>query len=175
VPIEVGGGIRSMVVIEGHLSLGVRRVVIGTAGIEDPAFLAEAVERFGPETIVGGLDARGGRVATRGWVDTSHQTAEDVGRRMHDAGVRTVVHTDIGRDGVMTGPNVGASLALAAATGLQVIVSGGVSSLDDVKRVWEAAKAPPGAASPLAGCIIGRAIYEGAVDLAAAVELSKAC
>ncbi|HOS94139.1 MAG TPA: 1-(5-phosphoribosyl)-5-[(5-phosphoribosylamino)methylideneamino]imidazole-4-carboxamide isomerase [Armatimonadota bacterium] len=175
VPIEVGGGIRSMAVIEGHLSLGVKRVVIGTAGIEDPAFLVEAVERFGPETVIGGLDARDGRVALRGWVDTSSLTAGEVGRRMHDAGVRTVVHTDIGRDGVMTGPNVDASLALAATTGLRVIVSGGVSSLADIRRVCEAARMPTGAPPALVGCITGRAIYEGAVDLAAAVELSRAC
>jgi len=175
IPVEVGGGVRSMDVIEGHLGLGVRRVVIGTAGIRDPEFLKSAVERFG-DAIVGGLDARDGKVAVKGWVETSSDDVATVGRRMVDAGVLTVVHTDIGRDGVLTGPNIEASLALARATGLAVIVSGGVSSIDDVRAVRRAA-APdrPGGPAPIEGCIIGRAIYTGAVDLAEAVRETEQC
>ena len=175
VPVEVGGGIRTMQIIEGHMALGVRRVVLGTAAIADDAFLRAAVSAVGG-AVVGGIDARDGQVALRGWVETSSESAVRVGERMFSAGVREVVHTDIGRDGVMTGPNIDASRRLAEETGLSVIVSGGVSCIEDVRRANEAARDAHADGRPLiSGCITGRAIYEGALDLAEAVRVTRQC
>jgi phosphoribosylformimino-5-aminoimidazole carboxamide ribotide isomerase len=155
--IQFGGGLRSMADIEMALSRGAARVVIGTVAIEQPDVLREAVERFGSDGVVVGLDAQQGRVKTRGWQSDGGGAVIAVGRQIRSAGVNLVVHTDIERDGDLSGVNGEASVELARETGLQVIASGGVSSIADVLRL----KNRPG----IEGVIIGRALYTGAIDL----------
>jgi phosphoribosylformimino-5-aminoimidazole carboxamide ribotide isomerase len=155
--IQFGGGLRSLVEIEGALSLGAARVVIGTLAIEQPDVLREAIMRFGSDRVVVGLDARHGRVKTRGWQSDDGSDTITIGRQIRSAGVNLVVHTDIGRDGDLSGVNGAASAELARETGLRVIASGGVSSSEDVLRLR--------AAAGIEGVIIGRALYTGAIDL----------
>ncbi len=155
--IQFGGGLRSLSDIEAALSGGAARVVIGTLAIEQPAVLLEAVERFGSDRVVVGLDAQHGRVKTRGWQSDGGSDVITVGRQLRAAGVNLVVHTDIGRDGDLSGVNRDASAELARETGLHVIASGGVSSIEDVLRLKNAAG--------IEGVIIGRALYTGAIDL----------
>jgi phosphoribosylformimino-5-aminoimidazole carboxamide ribotide isomerase len=155
--IQFGGGLRSMADIETALSRGATRVVIGTLAIEQPDVLREAVERWGADRVVVGLDAQAGRVKTRGWQSDGGIDMITIGRQIRSAGVNLVVHTDIGRDGDLSGVNGSASIELARETGLQVIASGGVSSIEDVLRLKEAAG--------IEGVIIGRALYTGAIDL----------
>jgi phosphoribosylformimino-5-aminoimidazole carboxamide ribotide isomerase len=155
--IQFGGGLRSIADIEAALSRGAARVVIGTLAIEQPDVLREAVERFGSDRVVVGLDAQGGRVKTRGWQDDGGSEVIAIGRQIRSAGVNLVVHTDIGRDGDLSGVNGAASIELARETGLQVIASGGVNSIEDVLRLKDAAG--------IEGVIIGRALYMGAIDL----------
>jgi phosphoribosylformimino-5-aminoimidazole carboxamide ribotide isomerase len=155
--IQFGGGLRSIDDIEAALSRGAARVVIGTLALEQPAVLREAVERFGSDRIVVGLDAQQGRVKTRGWQIDGGVDAIAIGRQIRSAGVTLVVHTDIGRDGDLSGVNGDASIELARETGLQVIASGGVNSIEDVLRL----KNQPG----IEGVIIGRALYTGAIVL----------
>ncbi len=155
--IQFGGGLRSIADIEAALSHGVARVVIGTLVIEQPAVLREAVGRFGSDRVVVGLDAQQGRVKTRGWQIDGGIDTITIGRQIRAAGVNLVVHTDIGRDGDLSGVNGIACAELARETGLQVIASGGVSSIEDVLRLNHA----PG----IEGVIIGRALYTGAIDL----------
>lgn len=159
--VQFGGGIRTMADIERALGCGVTRVVLGTAAVENPDLLAEAINRFGPHQIVVGIDARDGEVKTRGWQTGAGRSPVDLALEMKKVGVTTLIHTDIGRDGVLTGVNAAASAALAAQTGLTVIASGGVGSLDDVRAV---------AAHQLAGVIIGRALYDGRFSLAEALQ-----
>jgi phosphoribosylformimino-5-aminoimidazole carboxamide ribotide isomerase len=166
VPIQLGGGIRDMATIESWLTAGVKRVILGTAAVKDPELVKAAAKAF-PGRIAVGVDARGGRVATEGWADTADLDVITLARRFVDAGVAALIHTDIDRDGVLGGPNVAASAELAKAVPIPVIVSGGVSSLDDLRAV----KAQ--AASGLAGVISGRAIYDGRIDLAAGIALLK--
>ncbi len=154
--VQFGGGVRSLAAIADLLALGVQRVVLGTAAVEDPALVAQALARFGDQAIAVGIDARDGRVRTRGWTQESELGAVAFARQLADLGLRIVVHTDIARDGVGRGVNVAASRALAEASGLQVIASGGVALLEDVRAVR---------AAGLNGVIIGRALYEGQVDL----------
>jgi phosphoribosylformimino-5-aminoimidazole carboxamide ribotide isomerase len=154
--VQLGGGMRTLEDIERALELGVARAIIGTAAIENPALVIEAISRFGPERIGGGIDARDGRVRVRGWLEDTGVDATVLADQLREAGVTTIVFTDIARDGVGAGVNVDATKALADATGLQIIASGGVASADDVRRVR---------AAELAGVIIGRALYEGQVDL----------
>jgi phosphoribosylformimino-5-aminoimidazole carboxamide ribotide isomerase len=154
--VQLGGGMRALADIERALGLGVARAIIGTAAIENPALVREAIERFGPERIGGGIDARDGRVRVRGWLEDTGVDATVLADQLREAGVTTIVFTDIARDGVGAGVNVDATKALADATGLQIIASGGVASAEDVRRVR---------AAGLAGVIIGRALYEGQVDL----------
>ncbi len=161
-PVQLGGGLRDMASIEAALATGVDRVVLGTVALRDPALVRAAAARF-PGRIVVGLDAKEGRVAVEGWLDTGEATALEVGRRFADAGVAAIVHTDIARDGMLSGPNLEASAELADAVGLPVIVSGGVSSEEDL--VAAARLAPRG----VAGAIVGRALYTGAVDLDSAL------
>jgi phosphoribosylformimino-5-aminoimidazole carboxamide ribotide isomerase len=158
-PIQFGGGLRSMADIEAALALGVARVVVGTAAIADPDLLRRALGRWGSERVAVGIDARDGIVATHGWQQSSGVSALDLARRMQALGVTRVVYTDIGRDGTLTGVNAAACAALAAATGLAVIASGGVASLDDIRRV----KAVE--ADGVEGVIVGKALYAGQVDL----------
>jgi phosphoribosylformimino-5-aminoimidazole carboxamide ribotide isomerase len=155
--IQFGGGLRSISDIEAALSCGAARVVIGTLAIEQPDVLREAIERFGSDRVVVGLDAQQGRVKTRGWQIDGGIDTITIGRQIRSAGVNLVVHTDIGRDGDLSGVNGEASIELARETGLQVIASGGVSSIGDVLCL----KDQPG----IEGVIIGRALYTGAIDL----------
>jgi phosphoribosylformimino-5-aminoimidazole carboxamide ribotide isomerase len=155
--IQFGGGLRSIGDIEAALSRGVMRVVIGTLAIEQPNVLREAVERFGSDRVVVGLDAQQGRVKTRGWQSDGGTDVIAIGRQIRSSGVCLVVHTDIGRDGDLSGVNGAASIELARETDLQVIASGGVSSREDVTKLKDKAG--------IEGVIIGRALYTGAIDL----------
>jgi phosphoribosylformimino-5-aminoimidazole carboxamide ribotide isomerase len=166
VPVQLGGGIRDRAAIEGWLEKGVSRVILGTVALRDPD-LVRAAARAHPGRVAVGIDARDGMVAVEGWAETSDVTATDLARRFEDAGVAAVVYTDIERDGAMQGPNVAATAALARAVSVPVIASGGVSSLDDLRALKESG-------APLDGAISGRALYEGRIDLAAAVRLLAA-
>ena len=166
VPIQLGGGIRDMATIDAWLTAGVARVILGTVAVKNPALVREAAKTF-PGKVAVGIDARGGKVATEGWAEASELDVEDLARRFVDAGVAAIIHTDIDRDGVLGGPNVAASAALARAVSIPVIVSGGVSSLDDLRAVKAVES------SGLAGVISGRAIYDGRLDLAAGIALLK--
>ncbi len=162
--IQFGGGVRTLDDIEAALGLGATRVILGTVALRQPALVAEAVQRFGAGRIVVGIDARQGRVATHGWQRTSETTATALGRAMRAAGVARVVYTDIARDGMLTGVNVEATVALATATGLRVIASGGVASLEDVVRLGAHSQ------SGIEGVIIGQALYKGAISLPGALR-----
>ncbi|QEA38598.1 1-(5-phosphoribosyl)-5-[(5-phosphoribosylamino)methylideneamino]imidazole-4-carboxamide isomerase [Pistricoccus aurantiacus] len=163
-PIQIGGGIRSLNTIEHYLSAGVSYVILGTQAVKEPAFVGEACRKF-PGHVIVGLDARDGFVATDGWAEVSTLKATDLARRFADNGVSAIVYTDIARDGMMSGVNVEATAALARDGGLPVIASGGVTNLDDLRAL--AAVADDG----ILGAITGRAIYEGTLDLATAQRL----
>ncbi|MBP7240417.1 1-(5-phosphoribosyl)-5-[(5-phosphoribosylamino)methylideneamino]imidazole-4-carboxamide isomerase [Amaricoccus sp.] len=163
VPVQLGGGIRDMATLERWLARGVRRAILGTAAVRDPAFVRAAAAAH-PGRIAVGIDARDGRVAIEGWAETTATTATELARRFEDAGVAAIVYTDIERDGAMAGPNVAATAALARAVAIPVIASGGVSSLDDLRAL-------KASGAPLDGAISGRALYEGRLDLAAAIRL----
>jgi phosphoribosylformimino-5-aminoimidazole carboxamide ribotide isomerase len=165
--VQLGGGVRDMKTVAGWLDKGVARVIIGTAAVEDPAFVREASRLF-PGRIAVGIDARDGRVAVDGWARTSDVAAVDLGRRFEDAGVAALIYTDISRDGVMQGLNIAATVALAAAVDTPVIASGGLASIDDIKRLLE-----PDCAR-LAGAITGRALYDGRLDAREALALIRA-
>ncbi len=162
-PVQLGGGIRDMKTIEMWLERGVARVILGTVALSDPGLVREACARF-PGRIVVGIDARGGKVATEGWVKTSDRRAVDLARAFEEAGPAAIIYTDIDRDGVLTGVNVEATAALAEAVSIPVIASGGVASLDDLKAL-------KGAAAPIAGVICGRALYDGRIEPKAALKL----
>ncbi len=163
VPVQLGGGIRDMATIENWLGRGVHRVILGTAAVENPALVREAARAF-PGRIAVGIDARGGKVATRGWAEETDIDAAELARRFEDAGVAAIIYTDIDRDGALLGPNVAATAALARAVSIPVIASGGVSSLDDLAALRDCG-------APLEGVISGRALYDGRIDLAAALAL----
>jgi phosphoribosylformimino-5-aminoimidazole carboxamide ribotide isomerase len=167
VPVQFGGGVRSLDDIAMLLELGASRIILGTIAVEQPELVSAAVERFGQPQIAVGLDARDGLVATHGWQQTSHLTAVDLGRQMAQRGIETVIYTDIARDGMLSGVNVSATASLAMQTGLQVIASGGVSSIEDVRALCEVA--PIG----IAGVIIGSAIYTGDVRLPEAIAAAR--
>jgi len=162
-PVQLGGGIRSLEDVEASFAAGVERVILGTVALRDPALVKRAAERF-PGRIAVGIDAREGRVAVEGWLEASEARASEVAARFEDAGVAAIIYTDIARDGMGTGPNLEATAALAEGLGIPVIASGGVGSDDDVHRA--AALFERG----IAGIIVGRAIYTGAVDLAGLAE-----
>ncbi len=164
-PIQFGGGVRSLEDIKLALDLGATRVVLGTIAVQRPDLVRQALARFGPERIVIGIDAREGWVATHGWVQVSDMRAEVLVRAMRDAGVQRVVYTDISRDGMLTGVNVAASVTLARTSGLKVIASGGVGSLDDIRalRAHEA--------DGVEGVIVGQALYTGRFTMAQAMHL----
>lgn len=163
-PVQLGGGIRDMGAIESWLGLGVARVILGTVAVRDPGLVRAACERF-PGRIALGIDARGGRVAVSGWTEASDIAATDLAVRFSDAGATAIVYTDIDRDGALAGPNVAATAALARAVPIPVIASGGVASLADLAAL----KAEAG--SGIAGVVVGRALYDGRIDIAAAVRL----
>lgn len=162
-PVQVGGGLRTIEDVERLLGLGVKRVILGTAAIEDRAFVEKALERHG-EGIAIGIDARDGYVATRGWLETSEVRADELAIALADAGAQTFIFTDIRRDGMMQGPNVEAIVSLARACGRSVIASGGVSTYADLERLAEHR------GEGVAGAITGKALYTGAIDLAQALE-----
>lgn len=163
-PVQLGGGIRDLATIENWLARGIARVILGTVAVENPDLLREAARAF-PARIAVGIDAREGRVATRGWARETGVDATELARSLEDAGVAAIIYTDILRDGAMKGPNVAATAALAGAVTIPVIASGGVASLDDL-----AALADTGT---IAGAISGRALYDGAIDLGAALALLR--
>ena len=165
IPIEIGGGIRSGEAVERMLGLGVRRVIIGTKAVEHPEFLRDMVRTFGEEAIVAGVDAKDGMVAVEGWEKVSSLTASDLCLTMKEYGIRHIVYTDISRDGMLSGPNVEATRKLTEETGLDIIASGGVSCMEDLKCLHEAG---------IRGAIIGKALYENRIDLAEAVRLYEA-
>lgn len=167
IPIQFGGGVRTLKDVERILDLGVQRVILGTVAVRRPERVSAAIERFGPERIVVGIDARNGMVATSGWQEMSRMTAIELGRQMQQRGVKWVVYTDISRDGMLSGVNVSATATLAVQTGLQVIASGGVGSLEDIRAVKEVES------SGVAGVIIGKALYTGDVDLRQAVVIAE--
>lgn len=167
IPTELGGGIRDLKTIEAYLKLGVDRVILGTVAKENPQLVAEACRRF-PGQIVVGIDARNGLVAVRGWAEVTEKKAIDLAREMEAFGVTAIIYTDIARDGMMQGPNLEATAALAEAISIPVIASGGVSSLDDIRKLLRIE------ASGVEGVITGKAIYSGALNLREAVELTKA-
>ncbi len=166
IPIELGGGIRTMEQIDFILSLGVRRVILGSAAVESPALVREAVTKYG-ERVVVGIDARDGVVAVKGWEESGGVDAVEFAKQMADCGVRTIIHTDISRDGTLSGVNAAASAELAKAAKLDVIVSGGVASMEDIKTVKRYEK------EGLVGVIAGKAIYTGALDLKAAIAFAE--
>ncbi len=160
-PVQTGGGLRTVENVERLLSLGVSRVIIGTAAIEDRPFVEEVLRRFGEQVAIG-IDARNGYVATRGWLETSEVKAEDLAVQLAELGAKTFIFTDISRDGMMQGPNVEAIVRLAQVSGQSVIASGGVSRYEDLEAL--AAHAEKG----VAGAIIGKALYTGSIELAEA-------
>jgi phosphoribosylformimino-5-aminoimidazole carboxamide ribotide isomerase len=164
IPMQLGGGIRDLAAIEAWLAAGVDRVVLGTVAVREPALVDDACRRF-PGRIAVGIDARDGAVAIEGWAEATGIPAVDLARRFEHAGVAAIVYTDIARDGAMAGPNLEATLALADAVRVPVILSGGVSSMDDLALVAERG------AGRLDGVISGRALYDGRIDARAAVRL----
>jgi phosphoribosylformimino-5-aminoimidazole carboxamide ribotide isomerase len=163
--VQVGGGIRDLATIGHWLGLGVRRVILGTAAVRNPALVREACRNF-PGRIVVGIDAREGRVAAEGWAETTEITALDLALRFEDAGVAAIVHTDIDRDGMLGGPNIDATADLAGHLTTPVIASGGVSSLADIVALKQVAD------RGIEGAILGRALYDGRIDPIAALELA---
>jgi len=161
IPIEIGGGIRSEEAIESMLSLGVARVIIGTKAVENPEFIREVVKKFGQDRIVAGVDAKDGMVAVEGWEKISGITASELCNRMKEYGVRHIVYTDISRDGMLTGPNVEYTKKLTEETGMDIIASGGMSSMEDLRQLYHAG---------VRGAIIGKALYEKRIDLKEAIE-----
>ncbi len=161
VPAQLGGGIRDMATIESWLSKGLARVILGTVAVEDPGLVREAAKAF-PGQVAVGIDARGGKVATKGWAKETDVDATDLARSFEDAGVAAIIYTDINRDGAMGGPNIPATEALARAVSIPVIASGGVSSLTDLTALKDT--------GVISGAISGRALYDGAIDLADALR-----
>lgn len=161
IPVQTGGGIRTIKDIETKLSLGVSRVIIGTKAVENPQFVKEAIACFGPDRIVVGIDAKQGMVAIQGWEKVSNYKAVSLALEMKEYGVKTIVYTDITRDGMLLGPNIEHTEEIVRITGLSVIASGGVASMKDLESVYQI---------PVAGVIIGKALYENRIDLCAAIE-----
>lgn len=166
IPVQLGGGIRTLATLEAWLAKGVARVIIGTAAVRDPDLVRAAARKFTGQVAVG-LDARDGKVAVEGWAQASELPALDIARRFEDAGVAAIIYTDIARDGLLKGLNLDATIALADAVSIPVIASGGLASLADI----EALVAPR--AVKLAGAIAGRALYDGRLDAGAALALIK--
>jgi phosphoribosylformimino-5-aminoimidazole carboxamide ribotide isomerase len=166
IPVQLGGGIRDRATIEAWLAKGIARVIIGTAAVRNPALVKDAARAY-PGRVAVGLDARDGKVALEGWAETSELTALDVAKRFEAAGVAAIIYTDVTRDGMLKGPNLEATTALAEAVSIPVIASGGFASIDDIRAVL----APR--AKKLAGAILGRALYDGRIDAGAALQLVR--
>ncbi|MEE3361094.1 MAG: 1-(5-phosphoribosyl)-5-[(5-phosphoribosylamino)methylideneamino]imidazole-4-carboxamide isomerase [Pseudomonadota bacterium] len=164
VPAQLGGGIRDMATIEAWIEKGLQRVILGTVAVENPDLVREAAKAF-PGHVAVGIDARNGKVATKGWAEETDVMVTDLAQSLEDAGVSAIIYTDINRDGAMGGPNIEATEALARAVSIPVIASGGVSSLADLTALRDT--------GVIAGAISGRALYDGAIDLAEALALLK--
>jgi phosphoribosylformimino-5-aminoimidazole carboxamide ribotide isomerase len=167
IPIQLGGGIRDLATIEGWLEKGITRVILGTAAVRDPGLVREAARKF-PGCIAVGIDARDGHVAIEGWAETSKMTVLDLARSFEDAGVAAIIHTDIARDGVLEGLNLEATAELADAVTIPVIASGGLASIDDIRRLLKPRY------QKLEGAISGRALYDGRIDPKEALALIAA-
>jgi len=161
VPTQLGGGIRDMATIEAWLDKGLTRVILGTVAVENPDLVREAARAF-PNQVAVGIDARNGRVATKGWAEETDVMVTDLAKSFEDAGVAAIIYTDIMRDGAMGGPNIEATADLARAISIPIIASGGVSSLADLKALK--------ATNVISGAISGRALYDGAIDLSEALK-----
>jgi len=166
VPIEVGGGIRDLPAIDRLIGLGVSRVILGTAALEVPGLVVLACKKH-PGKVVAGIDAKDGLVAVRGWGSVSTVKADDLARKMEDAGVRAIIYTDISRDGMMTGHNIEATMNLASHVAVPIIASGGVKDLNDIKAIMEIER------FGVEGVITGKAVYAGTLDLKEAIALTK--
>ena len=166
IPVQLGGGIRNLETIEKLLALGVTRLILGSAAVKNPQLVEEACKKY-PGHIAVGIDAKNGEVAIEGWGKGSGVAATELAKKMAAYGVETIIYTDISRDGMLSGVNVEATAALARACGVPIIASGGVASLEDIRRVQAVES------DGVQGCIIGKAIYTGAVDLKAALALAK--
>jgi phosphoribosylformimino-5-aminoimidazole carboxamide ribotide isomerase len=166
IPMQLGGGIRTMKQIEAWLGAGVTRVILGTVAVRNPALVREAAAAF-PERVAVGIDAKDGRVAIEGWAETSELTAAELARRFEDAGVAAIIYTDISRDGLLTGLNLDATAALAREVSIPVIASGGLASIADIEQLVQPQYAM------LGGAIAGRALYDGRLDAAAALALME--
>ena len=164
VPVQVGGGIRDLETIQMYMEQGVSRVVIGTEAIKNPALVKSACRKF-PDKIVVGIDAKEGKVAIEGWTETTEVTAVELARQFEDCGVAAINFTDIARDGMRTGPNLTATEKFALSVSIPVVASGDVSSIEDIKNLL------PLASAGVVGVITGRALYDGSLDLKAAIEI----
>ncbi len=167
IPVQLGGGIRSLAQIETWLNEGIARVILGTAAVRDPQLVRAAARQF-PQRVAVGIDARDGLVAIEGWAETSELTAAELARRFEDAGVAAIIYTDISRDGLLAGLNLNATAALAREVSIPVIASGGLAGIEDVKRLLLPDYAM------LEGAIAGRALYDGRLDATAALALIEA-
>jgi phosphoribosylformimino-5-aminoimidazole carboxamide ribotide isomerase len=165
IPFQLGGGIRDFETARGYLELGVSRVIIGTGALDNRQLVASLLEEFGSERIIVGIDARDGMVAVRGWEDVTTVTALEMAREMRALGVKRTIYTDISRDGVLQGPNIPAIRAMAEGTGLTVIASGGVSTIEDIVNLR--------GISGVEGAIVGKALYEGRLTLGDALKAAK--
>ncbi len=164
IPVQLGGGIRDIATMDRWLDAGISRLILGTLAVKNPALVKEACRLF-PGKVAVGIDAKGGMVAVEGWAEASEVEVAELAVQFEDAGVAAIIHTDIDRDGTLTGVNAEASSALANAVSIPVIASGGVKDMDDITRVKTAGN--------LEGVVTGRAIYDGRLDLKAALELAK--
>jgi len=163
---ELGGGIRNMERIDALLEMGVGRVILGTAAVENPGLVSEAVDKYGPGKIIVGIDARDGMAATHGWTTDDEHSAVELGRAMKTLGITRIIYTDISRDGMLTGPNITETEHMARETGLLITASGGVSSLDDIRALKRIEK------YGVDSVITGKALYEGKFDLSEAITVA---
>jgi len=166
IPVQIGGGIRDLDTIAAYLELGIKRVILGTVAKENPALVKESCRRF-PGAIVVGIDARDGFVAVRGWADVTEKKASELAKEMEDYGVKAIIYTDIARDGMMQGPNIGTTGELARSISIPVIASGGVSCLQDIQNLMQLEE------DGVVGAITGKAIYSGALNLREAIALTR--
>lgn len=169
IPVQLGGGIRDVQTIGNWIEKGVSRVILGTIALRDPSIVIEAAKEF-PGKVAVGIDARGGMVAVEGWAETSDMTAVELGKKFEDAGVTSIIYTDIDRDGTMEGLNVKGTIDLANALSIPVIASGGVASIEDLKVLKQAADQ---AAGTIEGAISGRALYDGSLDIKEALSFLR--
>lgn len=167
IPVEIGGGIRTMDDIETYLDLGVARVILGSVAAEDPELVKEAAEEFGGENIAVGIDAKNGIVAVHGWNDLGLIQAEELAMQIGDFGISTLIYTDISRDGMLGGIDAEHFADIARKSGISVIASGGISSLDDIRKLKNLESAG------IIGAVIGKALYENVIDLAEAVKIAE--